>query len=246
MNKLKMKAKAGVTLVELLVVILIVTILSVSLLPLLKPYIEKAKYAAEPIPVLANLQTKIELYQYEKNLLPGVSLVADQDSSIPYYYTWFKDENSDPPVYLPLEPQNNNKAATSGHFQHLTDTDWQDLTGKNMRPSDFQYAVTENRKNGTYCYAVGVFGGHDDSGLAAGTGYAVCKVVDLATSNKVVAIWERYKPESSVTNLFFKAVRNETAPVDGGIGIPQVGSFGDDAAGWQAVTSILHTAGWQF
>lgn len=72
MSKLITKARAGVTLVELLVVILIVTILSVSLLPLLKPYIVKAQYAAEPIPVIGNLRTQIGLFQYDKNYLPGL------------------------------------------------------------------------------------------------------------------------------------------------------------------------------
>lgn len=77
MNKLITKARSGVTLVELLVVILIVTILSVSLLPLLKPYIVKAQYAAEPIPVIGNLRTQIGLFQYDKNYLPGLPKNAD-------------------------------------------------------------------------------------------------------------------------------------------------------------------------
>lgn len=68
-----MKAKAGVTLVELLVVILIVTILSVGMLPLLQPFVVEAKYAAEPIPVIGNLRTKIGLYQYEKGKLPCIA-----------------------------------------------------------------------------------------------------------------------------------------------------------------------------
>ena len=76
MNKLKMKAKAGVTLVELLVVILIVTILSVSMLPLLKPFVVEAQYAAEPIPVIGNLRTKVGLYQYDKGRLPCISTLA--------------------------------------------------------------------------------------------------------------------------------------------------------------------------
>ena len=82
MNKLITKARSGVTLVELLVVILIVTILSVSLLPLLKPYIVKAQYAAEPIPVLGNIRTQIGLFQYEKNYLPG--MVRLENGSLKY------------------------------------------------------------------------------------------------------------------------------------------------------------------
>lgn len=70
--KAKLHAREGVTLVELLVVILIVTILSVSLLPLLQPFITEAKYAAEPIPTIGSLRTKIELYRYNHNYLPGM------------------------------------------------------------------------------------------------------------------------------------------------------------------------------
>lgn len=70
MNKLKMKAKAGVTLIELLVVVLIVTILSVAMLPLLQPFVVESQYAAEAIPVIGNLRTKIGVYQYDKTRLP--------------------------------------------------------------------------------------------------------------------------------------------------------------------------------
>ncbi len=245
MSKIKMKAKAGVTLVELLVVILIVTILSVSLLPLLKPYIEKAKYAAEPIPVIANLQTKIELYQYEHTLLPGtISSTTAGD-----YYTWFLNTSTSGGVasYSPrTKTANSTTVMDSGHLQDLTNTDWQDLTGKNMRPSDFQYAVTKNEKSGTYCYAVGVFGGHDSSGLAAGTGYAVCKVVDLVSSNKVVAIWERYKANNTNSSLEFRVAANaNNVPADGVL-IPQGSMFGSQASQWTAVTNFLSKAGWSF
>lgn len=65
-----MKARAGVTLVELLVVMLIAVILAVSLLPMFKEYICKAQYNAEAVPVIATLRTKISLYQYENSTLP--------------------------------------------------------------------------------------------------------------------------------------------------------------------------------
>ncbi len=64
----------GFTLVELLVVILIIVILSVTMLPLLAPFVTKAKYAAEGVPVIGNLRTKIEIYRIEKEHLPGIVL----------------------------------------------------------------------------------------------------------------------------------------------------------------------------
>ena len=72
MNKLITKARSGVTLVELLVVILIVTILSVSMLPLLQPFVVESQYAAEAIPVIGNLRTKIGVFQYDKGKLPSL------------------------------------------------------------------------------------------------------------------------------------------------------------------------------
>ena len=74
LSTFKNGAKAGFTLVELLVVILIIVILSVTMLPLLKPFVTKAQYAAEGVPVIGNLRTKVELYRIEKDHLPGIPL----------------------------------------------------------------------------------------------------------------------------------------------------------------------------
>ena len=79
MSKLITKARAGVTLVELLVVILIVTILSVSMLPLLQPFVVEAQYAAEAIPVIGNLRTKIGVYQYDKGKLPCIGSLTTSE-----------------------------------------------------------------------------------------------------------------------------------------------------------------------
>lgn len=246
MNKIKMKARAGVTLVELLVVILIVTILSVSLLPLLKPYIEKAKYAAEPIPVLANLQTKIELYQYEKNILPPTAF-ADNVAGV-YYSTW--TTNSDGRAVIPVNCKAGKLDTTAqiGHLQDLTDTDWQDLSGKNMRPYDFQYVAPKNVKNGSYVYAVGVFGGRGNSGLAGGTGYAVCKIVDIGSSNKVVGVWERYKSKNEEgTPLSFYVSNQEVASgADNTVHVPVIAGLDGSWDAFQNVVSNMTAYGWSF
>lgn len=70
--KLSMGSRAGVTLIELLVVVLIVVILAVAMLPILEPFITRAKYAADAIPALGNLRTQIALYKSEKECLPGI------------------------------------------------------------------------------------------------------------------------------------------------------------------------------
>ncbi len=62
----------GFTLVELLVTILIIVILSVTMLPLLKPFVTQAQYSAEGVPVIGNIRTKVELFRIENDYLPGV------------------------------------------------------------------------------------------------------------------------------------------------------------------------------
>lgn len=70
MKTMIQKARSGFTLVELLVVMLILTILSVSLLPMFKESICRAQYSADAIPVIGTLRTRIGLYQYEHAKLP--------------------------------------------------------------------------------------------------------------------------------------------------------------------------------
>ncbi len=76
MERVKLGAKAGVTLVELLVVMLIVVILAVSLTPLFRDYITRAQYTAEAVPVVAEMRTKTTLFQYDRGYLPGVPRTA--------------------------------------------------------------------------------------------------------------------------------------------------------------------------
>ena len=205
MNELKMKAKAGVTLVELLVVILIVTILSVSMLPLLKPFVVEAQYAAEAIPVIGNLRTKIGLYQYDKGKLPecgnnaadaietwgftsdGQSIVAAvTDTYLPGYRTLVAGAvaNAIQPITAPPE--------ATDFFGARLDVDNQDLAGKRCKPVHFQYAVLANASS--YCYVIGCFG--DNNGLPQGTGYAVCEISVKASDGNVykhIGTWKRYK-----------------------------------------------------
>lgn len=227
MKQIMMKAKAGVTLVELLVVILIVTILSVSMLPLLKPFVVEAQYAAEAIPVIGNLRTKIGLYQYDKGKLPTVAS-SESGSITNAIETWvfatsangnLTKSDTVTSVYMPayrlltsgatgtLTPITNPGDAAA-FFGNSIDVDNQDLAGKRCKPVHFQYAVVANAAS--YCYAIGCFG--DNNGLAEGTGYAVCEISVKGSDGSVhkrIGTWKRYKAATN-GQLAFKTITSGT------------------------------------
>lgn len=205
MNQLKMKAKAGVTLVELLVVILIVTILSVSMLPLLQPFVTEAQYAAEAIPVISNIRTKIGLYVYEKARLPyDTSLLAEmmphkQVETWQVSSTATGDDIFNPAYYNVLASNSkrtapvttteiDNTTQKGAHIQNMLDIDYQDLKGKRSKPVHYQYLALSTN---TSSYVIGCFG--NGNGLKAGTGYAVCELNFPLANRKLIGTWKRYK-----------------------------------------------------
>lgn len=261
MKKLKMKARPGVTLVELLVVILIVTILSVGLLPLLKPFIEQSKYAAEVQPALANIQTKINLYQYEKDRLPCTKVDDDgqggktEDGSVNDItdYGWMLDADKSSEklrVYkeatITSGSADETDLSTQRHLVKYVDVDWQDLMGKRLNPSQFRYRLIKGFGAAKYGYVLGVFG--DGDGLAKGTGYAVLVLVDTKAKVKVLATWERYKPKSDEVVNF--AVSSDGEVADNVCGIPM--TYNDlnaddiDKDTWSGWLNRLKTLGWSF
>lgn len=255
MSKLLTKARAGVTLVELLVVILIVTILSVSMLPLLQPFVTEAQYAAEAIPVIGNLRTKIGLYQYDKGRLPesgtnGVELVQ----------TWMVDPTSnDPDIFVPASyPLANNGGQTvspfegiATHIQRMVDVDYQDLKGKRSKPTHYQYCSISSISN--IAYVVSCFG--DGQGLKAGTGYAVCELNYPSLGKKYIGTWKCYKPVDE-NNGAIQFVTDMGAAIDTTTGrpvacyIPTKALYDADltiTAGEEpAQVSNMKSAGWEF
>lgn len=200
-----MKAKAGVTLVELLVVILIVTILSVSMLPLLQPFVTEAQYAAEAIPVISNIRTKIGLYAYDKGSLPYDTKLKAEMQPHAQVETWqvssdAKGDDIFNPAYYDVLTSNSKRTEPvstteitdttekGAHIQNMLDIDYQDLKGKRSKPVHYQYlALCTN----TSSYVIGCFG--NGSGLKAGTGYAVCELNFPLANRKLIGTWKRYK-----------------------------------------------------
>ena len=218
MSKLKMKAKAGFTLVELLVVMLIIAILTVAMLPMFKEYICKAQYSAEALPVIGNLRTKIGLYYYDHGKLPG----NPDDGTTPSYavaswefnqtdtekYDIAKYTLGTPPqviAYTGEKLTNSGKSAPTlakTHFGDTTvlDVDYEDLKGRRSLPIDYVYynirCLTEAGEisKTDYAYVVGCFGSGE--GLASRTGYAVCELNLASVGKKYVGVFERYKAKA--------------------------------------------------
>ncbi|MDO5313517.1 MAG: type II secretion system protein [bacterium] len=266
MNQLKMKAKAGVTLVELLVVILIVTILSVSMLPLLQPFVTEAQYAAEAIPVIGNLRTKIGLYQYEKGYLPND---WNNNTEMDQVQTWKADE-SDSEKYVvasytltantterttPTTPDVSKWTEDTQKASHIglqTDIDYQDLKGKRSKPVHYQYYVISATNNPSY--AIACFG--DGNGLKVGTGYAVCEINFTKAGKKYIGTWKRYKATNEDAGALNFNSANEVdeksgKPID--CYIPSASDFAqtsvsdaDSGTGEPSLISNMRAQGWEF
>ncbi len=256
-----MKARAGVTLVELLVVILIVTILSVSMLPLLQPFVTEAQYAAEAIPVIANLRTKIGLYVYDKGHLPYDETALSTFGKVE---TWMvqtgatSDDLYNPATY-DFTSQDAKRTASvdrdeisdtsekGGHVGNLLDVDYQDLKGKRSRPIHYQYlAVSTN----TSSYAIGCFG--DGNGLKTGTGYAVCELNFPLAGRKLIGTWKRYKSYNDEAGSIVFTDTDQNVDSDTGKVLDcYVPKYDDvkDIATSEEVDNIVNSmvgAGWEF
>lgn len=263
MDSLKMKAKAGVTLVELLVVILIVTILSVSMLPLLQPFVTEAQYAAEAIPVIGNLRTKVGLYVYEKGQLPFNTSLLEGMKPHEQVETWMpKKDDASGDVYSPAyysisditAPRTEafttieitDKTEKGAHIQNMLDVDYQDLKGKRSKPVHYQYLALSTN---TQSYVIGCFG--NGNGLKAGTGYAVCELNFPQAGRKLIGTWKRYKSYNDEAGAIAFTNSEDADETSGKVLDCYVPKYDDLKAGTtsEEVDNIMNSmtgAGWEF
>lgn len=246
MSKLKMKAQAGFTLVELLVVMLIIAILTVAMLPMFKEYICKAQYSAEALPVIGNLRTKIGLYYYDHGKLPMnpdgettpsydvASWEFDQTDNEKYEVAKYALGTAPTPTIPADRMTHSGKQAPTlakTHFGDTTvlDVGYEDLKGRRSLPIDYVYfnirclnANSEVSKT-DYAYIVGCFG--SGQGLAARTGYAVCELNLTSVGKKYVGVFERYKAKALATGESDTCPYLYLSDVDVGTGNPVSGVY---------------------
>lgn len=217
-----MRSRSGVTLVELLVVILIVMILAVGLLPTFKKFVVQAQYASEPASLVGHIRTQIALYQYEHNMLPVTNdtsyLAASGDGMIFSYRqptgggAYELQEMALPSAASDWTPNGGSATADENLYLKNMDLGITEYQGNRVAPQHVQFAVLENATR--YAYAIGVFG--DGTGLPANTGYAVFEAflpqIEIANTTsdlkgyKFVATWNNYNgngADSSKKQILF-------------------------------------------
>lgn len=199
-------SKSGVTLVELLVVMLIVVILAVTLTPLFRDYVERAKYVAEAVPLVGDLRTRVTLFQYEHGYFPGpeIDAATGRPTASP---------GSSGVQTFDVDANRVSDEGDLAHFARRININYDNISGKNLKPNHVFYRVSNaGYKSGGHMFVVGVMG--DGNGLRAMCGYAVIEIDNPTAQRKIVATWERWRPETSDTGQLRFADTNEGALAD--------------------------------
>ena len=266
------KGREGFTLVELLVTILIIIILAVAALPLLKPFVTKAQYSAEGVPVVGNIRTKVELYRIENNHLPGIPVnlesgkmitASGEDYATSYITTGpacgvitavsngvhslemadtVNTLNSKERYLIDGNDVSTDDTLLAFHAWKNIDIGYSDLLGRRLRPQHVQFLVLESNED-HYYWVVACFG--DGTGLAKGCGYAVLEYNNPEKQRKIVATFELYKAKSN-TQLHF-CPNTSADELQGDVYLPTAADLDSDQdASYQGFLSALRTHGWSF
>ena len=187
--------------------------------PLFGSHVVKAKYAAEGVPAVGDIRTKVAIHHAETGTLPGVQVwelngvanyadtsqsgvvlaapnPGDYANSVQTFkgadMAYYAKEDASLPMII------TNAAILDAHFASHLKISGAELRGNSMRPEHVQYMVMDSGfGRASYAYAVGVLANGD--WLKAGTGYAVVEIVNPGNpvNPKIVAAWQRFKAKPS-------------------------------------------------
>lgn len=186
-------------------------------LPTLRTYMMRARYTAEPVPVVGCLREQIASFHEVHGFLPGLSPDAKYELtpgvnihlSGLQTFTRVEDDGVASPQYLPAVVSAfemgqdqvprfsvrlfDEAAPDRRHFAQQLDISNRDFLGARLKPNEVFYAAwaIEGISN-TYVYAVGMFGDLE-VGLPPGTGYAVLEIVNAGTQLRMVGEWRRWR-----------------------------------------------------
>lgn len=241
----------------------------------LLPYLTKAMYSAEAIPVIANHRTKVGLFLYEYGILPCIAtneIANGEDTgkvSAPQIETWVPVD-SEAATTVSVNPSEAriykmaSCAFPSGEppLKGLTvvaPAKGQDLKCGHLGvlvdidPQDMvgrrsrpnDYQFLVMRNGRGYAYVLGCFG--DGNDLPAGTGYAVCEISSPSTGHKYIGTWERYRSTSDTQICF----TSSTSSKDGrplGCYVPEKSAFDNmtESDGKLDVVKAMERYGWEF
>ena len=186
--------------------------------------VTESRYADEPMHVLANIRTKIGLYQYEKDLLPCIATNEVENGydtgkvASPQVETWISvdsktatrpsTDHANAYLYrmascpLPRGEPSFNGLAVSDHESGRVSKKVHfgalvDIDSQDLRgkySNPRQFQYLVMR-NGDGCFAYFVGCFGDGNVLPNGTGYAVCEIVSHKPMGKYRGVWERYVPK---------------------------------------------------
>ena len=235
----------------------------------------QSQYAAEVLPVIGNLRTKIGLFQYDKGILPCIAtneVVNGKDTgkvSAPQIETWVPVDSEAATAVSATPSKARVYKMASCTFPGgdppmkgltvLATAKSQDSKNRHLGvlvdidPLDLLGKYSRPchfqhlvMRNGRDCaYVLGCFG--DGNGLPAGTGYAVCEISSSSTGRKYIGTWERYQSTGN-TQICFTSSTSSKDDHALGCYVPEKSVF-DNMTEKDTLSRIVDTMknyGWDF
>lgn len=189
------KEKNGVTLVELMVVMLIVVILTVAMTPQLSQFIVKAKYAAEAIPIVGSLITVLQLESTAVSSPSASNRAACANALSDICQATLALQSRGGCAALNDLTGEVVTGSTNAIVTGWIQTHASNLDGRHFASTDLQLRIEHwDPETRSFLFSVAVVGGSRKGGAPAGTGYArlVADFESKEGRRQFAVAWERY------------------------------------------------------